>query len=112
MVQQMPRHPEVETQESPCLCVFDIDRTLTGAQGRVDQCPRNREITGVHDNAYGHGWLTLSALSVAGIDSTFCNQCHLGVCSAGDAGGSNSNERAYLLDHVLVTDVQQKFNEN
>jgi len=110
MVRQMPRHPEVETQESRCLCVFDIDRTLTGAQGKVDQCPRNREITGVHDNAYGHGWLTLSALSVAGIDSTFCNQCHLGICSAGDADGENSKERAYLLEHVLLTDVQKEFN--
>ena len=59
-------------------------------QGKLDQCPRNKEIHGVRDDAYGHGWLTLSALSVAGIDSTFCNQCYIGISSTGDAGGENS----------------------
>jgi len=64
----------------------------------------------VHDDAYGSGWLTLSALSVQGISKTFCNQCYIGVSSAGGADGENSHERAYLLQHVLVTDVQKKFN--
>lgn len=95
---------------SPCLCVFDIDRTLTAAQGHVAQCPGAKEIHGVTDEAYGSGWLTLSALSAHGISKTFCNQCYIGVSSTGNAGGKNSRERAYLLEHVLVTDTQKEFN--
>jgi len=48
----------------------------------------------------------------AGINSTFCNQCYLGVSSTGNAGGDHSDERAYLVEHVLVTDVQKEFNAN
>ena len=47
--------------ESPCLCVFDIDRTLTGQQGAGSRCPLNKEIPDVWDSAYGGGRLSLSA---------------------------------------------------
>jgi len=60
-------------------------------------------MSGVHDGAYGSGDLTLSALAAEGIENTFCGQCYLGVCSAGDAGGENSKERDVLLDEVLNT---------
>lgn len=47
---------------SACLCVFDVDRTLTGKQGLAEgsQCPANRLVEGVWDSAYGGGTLTLS----------------------------------------------------
>jgi hypothetical protein len=48
--------------------------------------------------------LTLSALAVEGINSTFCGSCYVGVCSAGDA--SNSEERAYFAERVLPTRPQ------
>eukprot|EP00441_Pelagodinium_beii_P035788 CAMPEP_0197650948 /NCGR_PEP_ID=MMETSP1338-20131121/31259_1 /TAXON_ID=43686 ORGANISM="Pelagodinium beii, Strain RCC1491" /NCGR_SAMPLE_ID=MMETSP1338 /ASSEMBLY_ACC=CAM_ASM_000754 /LENGTH=270 /DNA_ID=CAMNT_0043225471 /DNA_START=64 /DNA_END=876 /DNA_ORIENTATION=- len=91
----------------PCLCVFDIDRTLTGKQNDVYYCPRNKVMTGVHDGAYGSGDLTLSALAAEGISNTFCGQCYLGICSAGDAGGDNSEERTVLLDQVLKTPLYE-----
>ena len=47
---------------SACLCVFDVDRTLTGKQGLADgtQCAGNKIVDGVWDSAYGGGTLTLS----------------------------------------------------
>merc|ERR1712048_1287540 len=83
------------------LCVFDIDRTLTGSQGDTTTCPNNRELQGVHDNGYGSGNLTLSALAAIGINTTFCGGCYLGICSAGDADGDDSEERQVLLNDVL-----------
>ena len=85
----------------PCLCVFDIDRTLTGEQGSANTtCPADKEITGVPDEAYDGGTLTASALA-QGLSGTFCGSCFLGVCSAGDASGAGSKERDYLLNAVL-----------
>jgi len=92
---------ETEGSRKACLCVFDIDRTLTGRQGDVDTCPRNLVLPGVPDNGYGSGNLTLSALAAIGINTTFCGQCYLGICSAGDADGENSEERVVLLEQVL-----------
>lgn len=98
--------------EPPCLCVFDIDRTLTGRQNDVTNCPRNKVMTGVPDNAYGSGELTLSALAAEGIDTTFCGTCYLGICSAGDAGGENSEERTVLLEQVLKTPLYEALRQN
>jgi len=97
-----------------CLCVFDVDRTLTGKQGHVGptQCPNNRVIDWINDPAYGWGKLTLSALAVEGIRNTFCGACYLGVCSAGTAGGSNSKEREYLVEEVLRTGPQDDLSIN
>ena len=87
---------------SECLCVFDVDRTLTGKQGSAPSgaCPADREVSGVRDSAYGGGTLTLSALA-QGINGTFCNDCWLGVCSAGSASGTGSDEQKFLLASVL-----------
>jgi len=69
-----------------CLCLFDIDRTLTGRQG--DTCGGSSKVVhGVWDPAYGGGTLTLSALGRAGIGSTFCGACEIGVVSRGTGGG-------------------------
>eukprot|EP00443_Scrippsiella_acuminata_P022241 CAMPEP_0115204292 /NCGR_PEP_ID=MMETSP0270-20121206/19089_1 /TAXON_ID=71861 /ORGANISM="Scrippsiella trochoidea, Strain CCMP3099" /LENGTH=427 /DNA_ID=CAMNT_0002617777 /DNA_START=12 /DNA_END=1295 /DNA_ORIENTATION=+ len=77
-----PPSPRAET----CLCLFDVDRTLTGKQGFDHQCPGNQVFPGVSDWAYGGGDLTLSLLGRF-LSSTFCGGCHLGVVTAGDAGG-------------------------
>mmetsp|Transcript_80183 Transcript_80183/g.227012 ORF Transcript_80183/g.227012 Transcript_80183/m.227012 type:complete len:392 (-) Transcript_80183:167-1342(-) len=69
-----------------CLCLFDVDRTLTGKQGFAAGCPGNKVYAGIHDEAYGGGDLTLSALG-QGIHTTFCGQCHVGIVSAGGASG-------------------------
>lgn len=69
-----------------CLCVFDVDRTLTGKQGLRSRCPRNAVQRGVFDPAYGGGYLTLSDLAQY-LQSTACAQCYLGVVSTGAAGG-------------------------
>jgi len=79
--------------QGACLCLFDVDRTLTGKQRFADECPGNVEKTGVFDNAFGGGDLTLSALG-EGVKSTFCGDCHRGIVSAGSAGGPD--EKAVL----------------
>jgi hypothetical protein len=86
---------------SPCLCVFDIDRTLTGRQEDLQECPGNQVVSGVRDWAYDDGTLTLSRFAAEGMSKTFCGECFLGVCSAGNAGGDGSRLRQHLLEHVL-----------
>jgi len=97
--------------EEACLCVFDIDRTLTTRQRREDQCPGSRRVEGVYDDAYSGGTLVLSALGAAGFGGTFCGTCFLGVCSAGDAGGDGSSMRRVLVDDVLVSGPQRRLAE-
>lgn len=85
---------------SACLCIYDIDRTLTGLQDLTgSQCPANVVQHGVIDDAYGGGTLTLSAMAQS-IKSTFCGGCYLGVISAGSAGGPDSSERGVLLNQL------------
>ena len=84
----------------PCLCVFDIDRTLTGSQGLSGpRCPANSVHSGVTDYAYGRGELTTSSL-VAQLRSTFCGSaCYPGIVSRGDASGApHSGEAQFLLN--------------
>lgn len=89
---------------TPCLCVFDIDRTLTGKQGSAGRkCNLDSRIQGIYDSAYGGGTLVLSELTSAGLSNTFCDACYVGIVSHGDAGGYGSQERQYLVEHVLVT---------
>lgn len=101
-----PTVPPLPTQSPPgrehCLCVFDIDRTLTGKQYQANNCPGNKEVQGIWDTAYGGGVLTLSQAAQT-LDQTFCQGCYLGIVSHGDASGSGSAERSYLLDNVLVS---------
>mmetsp|Transcript_23435 Transcript_23435/g.72737 ORF Transcript_23435/g.72737 Transcript_23435/m.72737 type:complete len:302 (+) Transcript_23435:72-977(+) len=92
-----------------CLCVFDIDRTLTSKQGPLGaRCPGSQVVPGVQDNAYGGGELRLSALAAAGINTTFCGDCYLGLCSHGDANQAGSQERWQMLHRVLVSKPQAK----
>lgn len=85
-MEQMIQALEAVGPTGPCLCLFDVDRTLTGKQGFASHCPGNLEIPGVEDDAFSGGPLTLSPLGV-GIRETFCSDCNLGIVSAGSAGG-------------------------
>jgi len=72
---------------SPCLCLFDADRTLTARQDTSPrQCPGELHKPGVYDNAFSGGDLHISELGQH-IGDTFCGKCHLGIVSAGSAGG-------------------------
>jgi hypothetical protein len=89
----------------PCLCIFDIDRTLTGKQSDTQDCPANSIENGIEDRAYGGGTLTLSAVARA-VNKTFCRDCYKAAISAGDADGPTSAERTDLythLQHLLPT---------
>lgn len=80
----------------PCLCLFDVDRTLTADQKNLKMCPGAAEVSGVNDTAYSGGTLILSELAQH-IPDTFCSRCYRGVVSAGDAGGSFSDLRGILM---------------
>ena len=80
--------------DAPCLCLFDVDRTLTGKQGK--SCAGNVHHNDITDWAYGGGKLSTSALA-EGLGDTFCGQqCYLGVLTAGDASGMKSAEATLL----------------
>jgi len=80
----------------PCLCLFDVDRTLTADQKHLKMCPGVAEVPGVNDTAYGGGTLILSDLAQH-IPDTFCSRCYRGVVSSGDAGGAFSDLRGILM---------------
>lgn len=87
-----PRSSEGE----PCLCIFDIDRTLTGHQGSAHRCKGTEKVDGVLDAAYGGGTLVFSKLAL-NLEDTFCNRCYHGIVTAGTATGHLSPERARVL---------------
>mmetsp|Transcript_16621 Transcript_16621/g.48188 ORF Transcript_16621/g.48188 Transcript_16621/m.48188 type:complete len:395 (+) Transcript_16621:84-1268(+) len=103
-----PVGDEGEGSCTACLCMFDIDRTLTGKQGKTRQCPRNTP-TEFYDEAYGGGKATLSALAGEGISKTFCNGCLLGITSAGSGSGERSSWNRYILDHIMRGEVHDAF---
>jgi len=81
-------------QVSDCLCVFDVDRTLTAKQGWYD-CPGTEAHNDVPDWAYNGGTLILSEFA-KGIRDSHCGSCYMGMVSAGTASGPNSIERGIL----------------
>jgi hypothetical protein len=76
----------------PCLCIFDVDRTITGKQDNTRDCPDNQIVSacpphhdnircaenGIPDEAYGGGDLTLGHLAQHPSE-TFCSTCYVGV---------------------------------
>ena len=68
-------------QVSDCLCVWDIDRTLTAKQGMHNQCPGTKHHPDIKDFAYTGGTLVLSELA-QNINQTFCGQCYFAIISA------------------------------
>lgn len=86
-------------QVSDCLCVWDVDRTLTATQGWQDRCPGTKHYPEIKDYAYNGGTLVLSELA-QNINQSFCGQCYFGVVSAGTASGPNSPNRD-LIDSLV-----------
>lgn len=90
------------TAVSPCLCIFDFDRTLTGKQNDTHHCPNNKPYKSIKDPAYGGGLFTLSQ-GALNMKTTFCKECYVGVISKGHAGGEESEMRdkvvMYLNDY-------------
>lgn len=75
-----------------CLCVFDIDRTLTGRQGLGPPgCPSNEVQRGVYDDAYGGGELTLSPLARSGLGGTACGGCRTRVAWRAQMAGAGAH---------------------
>jgi hypothetical protein len=90
--------PSVQKKsDDACLCLFDVDRTLTVKQGFAGACgPDSQEYPKVHDPAFDGGHLVLSPVGLH-LEQTFCGQCHRGIISAGTAGGPD--ERSILSAH-------------
>ena len=79
----------------PCLCIFDVDRTLTAKQR--SSCAGTQAQPDVTDSAYGGGPLQLSSLALK-LGKSFCASCYLGVTTTGSVGWDGAAERSVLLD--------------
>jgi len=93
--EKRPQGPQV----SDCMCIFDVDRTLTAKQGWFD-CPNTEAHNEVPDWAYNGGSLILSELALSLKTSEACGSCYLGMVSAGTASGPDSVERG-MLDNLV-----------
>jgi hypothetical protein len=82
--------------QRPCLCLFDVDRTLTGKQKDTHHCPHNKVFASIHDPGFHGGPLTVSNLGQH-LDKTFCVRCYAGVISHGSAGGSKMRSELVKL---------------
>lgn len=80
----------------PCLCIFDVDRTLTAKQS-VKGCAGTQARPDVTDSAFGGGKLQLSSLALK-LGKSFCASCYLGVITAGSVGWDGAAERRALLE--------------
>jgi len=98
----LPLSLSEDTTATDCLCIFDVDRTLTGVQGNPGaKCAGNHVYPGIKDDAYGGGDLTLSDAGY-NLDKTFCSKCFASVISHGNAGGAGSQMREKLVMHLNV----------
>jgi len=79
---------------------FALSKNALSFQDNTVACPNNTVINGVYDPAYTPGNLTLSELGQDGGSSGYCGGCYLGVVSAGNAGGTGSDERGVLLQQL------------
>merc|ERR1712232_487355 len=95
------------TSAGPCLCAFDIDRTLTAKQGSSQQgnssCSNSTRIEKSRDSAFGGGVLTLGAAGSLGIAQTACRECYIGIVSAGAAAGTTKLNRAKFVQAITTT---------
>jgi len=91
-----------EPATADCLCIFDIDRTLTGQQNSQAVCPDDEVFPDINDQGYAEPDGAPLSLSVLGqqLDQTFCNECYIGTISAGVASGPNSDLRAELFKEL------------
>lgn len=97
--------------DRPCLCLFDIDRTLTAKQAKARRCLSTIGHPMIWDTAYVGGRFVASEAAAYGLYETFCKDCYLGVVTHGDVSGDNSAERAYFEEHTFVTPPQQSLKD-
>jgi hypothetical protein len=98
----------VNKTELPCLCLFDVDRTLTGKQNDVHHCHNNKVTTSIHDPGFGGGPFTASQLAL-NLDKTFCVNCYAGLISHGSGGGSKMRSHLVnLLNNKKQTHLRVK----
>ncbi|CAE8683391.1 unnamed protein product, partial [Polarella glacialis] len=92
---------KAEAQGKPCLCLFDVDRTLTARQGSQYKCANTKAFPGVRDPAFSGGALSLSEVGL-NLDKTFCSKCHIGIVTAGTAGFDNDKhgEREVIYEQL------------
>ena len=90
-------------RDGACLCIFDIDRTLTASQaaarkGSHNQCPAAHSFDHpyIKDTAYGGGGPLAFSEVGQHIEDSFCKECWLGIISTGDAAGEGSSMRREL----------------
>merc|ERR1719440_2550748 len=96
----LSRSVDTNTSLGDCLCIFDLDRTLTGAQGNPGgHCANNHVYPAIKDSAYAGGDLTLSEAGF-NLQQSFCKGCFASVISHGHAGGAESDMRQKLLIHL------------
>lgn len=95
-------------ESRPCLCGFDIDRTLTA--GQREKCPSACHQTeeNIWDDAYGGGRFKLGEVGALSIAKTTCSNCYTAIVSRGQAGGHNSKMRKYILDNIIQTDATKE----
>lgn len=104
--QQKQRGIQSQTQVANCICIFDVDRTLTAKQGidQIEQCAGVQNHSAIIDLAYDGGTLILSELAVR-LQDSFCGECYFGIVSAGTASGPDSENR-----DKVDTLVQEQYN--
>lgn len=78
----------------PCLCLFDVDLTLTSRPG-PGACPGSAEIQGVNDSAQGGRNLVLSPLGML-VERTFCSRCYRGAIASSNM--SELDERGVIVN--------------
>ena len=90
-------------RDGSCLCIFDIDRTLTASQaaarkGSHNQCPAAHSFDHpyIKDTAYGGGGPLAFSEVGQHIENSFCKACWLGIISTGDAADEGSSMRREL----------------
>jgi len=106
--------PVSETDQ--CLCVFDVDRTLTSRPDSViedrpggqwinsDHCPNTELATNqsggrIYDPGYEGGNLSWAEATLK-LASTHCSKCYIGIVSAGSAGRKGSEMRQEILEFI------------
>eukprot|EP00929_Paragymnodinium_shiwhaense_P121401 TRINITY_DN93623_c0_g1_i1.p1 TRINITY_DN93623_c0_g1~~TRINITY_DN93623_c0_g1_i1.p1 ORF type:complete len:304 (+),score=66.34 TRINITY_DN93623_c0_g1_i1:108-1019(+) len=101
--------PQFTDKASSCLCIFDVDRTLTAKQGWESQCNSSEEMSGIYDSAYSRGTLLVSGLGIH-VNDTFCKSCFSGVVSHGTASGEKEHDVIFDAiggkEHAMTEDWQ------
>ena len=77
---------------SDCLCVFDMDRTLTSRETSDPGCQTSKKIPGARSAGYCFDNLWWSEMAQKINTDPTCKSCKIGVISAGNADGAGQRE--------------------